>query len=506
MTEPTNGAQHPDAPAPASNAPAPASNAPAPASKALWGGRFQTGPSPELQALSVSTHFDFRLAGYDLLQTRSHARVLHQAGLLSDAELAEVDGAIATVGQAVRDGSLVPGPDDEDVHTVVEQALIAALGATGGKIRAGRSRNDQIATDLRLFLRDHARGLAAVTLDLCDAIVEQARSHQATPAPGFTHLQHAQPVTLGHELAKHAHALLRDVDRLRDWDARAAVCPLGSGALSGSSLGLDPQRVARELGFDRPAANSIDAVSDRDFAAEFLFVCAMIGVHLSRLGEEVCLWVSQEFAWARLHDSWSTGSSIMPQKKNPDIAELARGKSGRLIGNLVALLTTLKGLAFAYNRDLQEDKEPVFDSLDTLTLVLPAMTGMVATLEFDPAAVSAGAASGHSLATEIADWLVRAQVPFRDAHEVAGQAVQLAESSGVELWELPAADLLALHPQLTEAVYDVLTVEGALAARTTSAGTGPQQVSEQVAALAETVTTDRAWAQAGVIPDRPTWL
>ncbi|MGA1089813.1 MAG: argininosuccinate lyase, partial [Candidatus Nanopelagicales bacterium] len=389
-----------------------------------------------MAALSASVHFDWRLAPYDIRQTAAHARVLHRAGLLTEAELADVLGALDGLAADVATGDFLPGPDDEDVHTAIERGLLERLGALGGKLRAGRSRNDQVATDFRLYLRDQARAIAVDVIALQEALLAQAQEHIDTIAPGFTHLQHAQPVSFGHELAKHVHALARDVDRLRDWDHRAALSPLGAGALAGSSLGLDPQAVAEELGFRGALANSIDAVSDRDWVAEFLFAAAMIGVHLSRLGEEVVLWTSREFAWATLDDAWSTGSSIMPQKKNPDVAELIRGKSGRLIGDLTGLLATLKGMPFAYNRDLQEDKEPVFDAVDQLLLVLPAVTGMVATLRFDTIRMSTSAPEGFALATDIAEWLVKRGVPFRDAHEIAGACVREAESRGVELWDL----------------------------------------------------------------------
>jgi argininosuccinate lyase len=351
-----------------------------------------------------------------------------------------------------------------------------------------------VATDFRLFLRDHARFVAGAVVDLQRAILTQAEAHVDTASPGFTHLQHAQPVSFGHELAKHVHAFARDVDRLRDWDRRTALSPMGAGALAGSSLPLDPQAVARELGFRDAVANSIDAVSDRDFVAELLFTTAMIGVHLSRLGEEICLWTSREFAWARLDDAWSTGSSIMPQKKNPDVAELARGKAGRLIGDLTAILTVLKGLPFAYNRDLQEDKEPAFDAIDTLLLVLPAMTGCVATLTFDVERMEESAPQGFALATDIAEWLVRQGVPFREAHEVAGGCVRRAEARGVELWDLTDEELHDISDHLTPAVRGVLSLRGALDARAAFGGTAPVRVREQLAAVRQTVDADAAWA------------
>src|ERR687890_1245187 len=368
----------------------------------LWGGRFAGGPSPELEALSRSTHFDWRLAPYDLAGSRAHARVLHRAGLLAEDELDRMLEGIAEL----------------------DRRLVELLGPDlGGRLRAGRSRNDQIATLFRLWLREHARTLAALVLDLVDALAEQAARHLDPPAvmPGRTHLQSAQPVLLSHHLLAHAWPLVRDVGRLAEWDVRvAADSPYGSGALAGSSLGLDPEAVAADLGFAGSTPNSIDGTAARDFVAEFAFVTAMIGVDLSRQAEEVVLWATPEFGFVTLDDGYSTGSSIMPQKKNPDIAELARGKSGRLIGNLAGLLATLKALPLAYNRDLQEDKEPVFDSVDTLEVLLPAFAGQVATLHFATTRMAALAPRGFSLATDIAEWLVRRGVPFRGAHELAG--------------------------------------------------------------------------------------
>ncbi len=457
----------------------------------LWGGRFASGPADAMAALSLSTHFDWRLAPYDLQQTRAHAQVLARADLLTNDELQQILDAIDELKAEVLTGSAVPDVSDEDVHTAIERMLIGKLGDLGGKLRAGRSRNDQVATDFRLFLRDAAASIANAVLDLTDAINAQADRHVDTPSPGFTHLQHAQPLSFGHELAKHSHALLRDVDRLADWDKRAARSPLGAGALAGSSLQLDPEQVAVELGFDAALANSVDAVSDRDFVAEFCFVGAMIGVHLSRIGEEAILMASREFAWAKLHDEWSTGSSIMPQKKNPDVAELARGKAGRLIGNLTGLLATLKALPFGYNRDLQEDKEPAFDTVDQLLLVLPAMTGMVSTLEFDTQRMAVSAPEGFALATDIAEWLVREGVPFRSAHEIAGACVRAAEERGVELWDLSDEELANIDPALTPEVRAVLSVEGALDSRATFSGTAPAQVREQITELQKASTTAR---------------
>jgi argininosuccinate lyase len=460
----------------------------------LWGGAFATGPSAELQALSVSIHFDWRLAPYDLQSSRAHARVLHKAGLLDDSELSAMLGALDELERDVRSGAFTPTVADEDVHTALERGLVERLGTLGGKLRAGRSRNDQVATDLRLYLRDQARSLANALADLQSVLIEQAERHIETVAPGFTHLQRAQPVSFAHELLKHVHALSRDVSRLRDWDGRAARSPLGAGALAGSTLPLDPQATARELGFDDACANSIDAVSDRDFVAELGFVTALIGVHLSRLGEEVVLWTSKEFGWAQLNDAWATGSSIMPQKRNPDIAELARGKSGRLIGNLTTVLTVLKGLPFAYNRDLQEDKEPVFDSVDTLLVLLPAVSGMVATLTFDTDRMAAAAPAGHALATDVAEWLVRRGVAFREAHEIAGACVRLCDERGVELWDLSDADLASVSSHLTPEVREVLSARGALDARSAFGGTAPVRVLEQLEAARDDVVDGAAWA------------
>jgi argininosuccinate lyase len=460
----------------------------------LWGGRFGGGPSEALARLSVSVHFDWRLAPYDLKASRAHARVLHRAGLLDEAELAAMLGALDDLDAAVRDGSFRPTVDDEDVHTALERGLLERVGTLGGKLRAGRSRNDQVATDLRLYLRDAARQVAARVAELETALVGLAERHRGTPMPGMTHLQHAQPVLFAHHLLAHVHAFKRDVERLVDWDKRAALSPLGAGALAGSSLPLDPAAVAAELGFDGPVANSIDAVSDRDFAAEFLFVAALLGVHLSRLGEELCLWATTEFAWVEIDDAYATGSSIMPQKKNPDVAELARGKSGRLLGNLTALLTTLKGLPLAYDRDLQEDKEPVFDSVEQLLLVLPALAGMVSTLHVRDERLADAAATGHALATDVAEWLVRSGVPFRDAHEVAGRLVRWCDEHGCELWEVRDDDLAAVDARLTPDVHSVLSVRGALESRSTYGGTAPVRVGEQLSALADAAHTHAAWA------------
>ncbi|HEY8475112.1 MAG TPA: argininosuccinate lyase [Natronosporangium sp.] len=459
----------------------------------LWGGRFSGGPAEALARLSASVHFDWRLAPYDLAASKAHARVLARAGLLEPAELDRMLAALDELGADCAAGRFTPTVEDEDVHTALERGLLERLGPLGGKLRAGRSRNDQIATDLRLYLRDAARALAGRLVELAEALAGQARRHLDTPAPGMTHLQHAQPVSFAHQLLAHVQPLLRDLDRLRDWDGRAAISPLGAGALAGSSLPLDPAAVAAELGFTAPAANSMDAVADRDFVAEFLFVTALIGVHLSRLGEELVLWTSQEFGWVELDDAYATGSSIMPQKKNADIAELARGKAGRLIGGLVAVLSMLKGLPLTYDRDLQEDKEPAFDAVDTLELVLPALAGMVATMTVRTDRLAAAAPVGYTLATEVADWLVRRGVPFREAHEITGRLVGLCAERGCEFDEVSDEELVKVSPRLTPEVREVLSVASALAARTTPGSTGPGPVAAQLAAVDEMLAEWRRW-------------
>lgn len=451
---------------------------------ALWGARFASGPSPELAALSRSTHFDWALALYDIAGSHAHAKALAAAGYLDADEESAMHEGLDELARGIQDGTLRPAPGDEDVHGALEAALLRVVGPElGGKLRAGRSRNDQIATLVRMYLLDHSRTIAREILRLVDAIVAQADAHPDAVMPGRTHLQHAQPILLAHHLQAHAWPLVRDLERLRDWSARAAVSPYGGGALAGSSLGLDPELVARELGLARPSENSLDGTAARDVVAEFAYVAAQIGIDLSRFAEDVILWNTREFGFVTLDDGYSTGSSIMPQKKNPDIAELARGKAGRLVGNLTGLLTTLKGLPLAYNRDLQEDKEPVFDSIETLEVVLPAFAGMIATLRFDTERMAELAPLGFSLATDVADWLVRQGVPFRDAHEISGALVRLCEEHGIELHEASDDQLASVSPALTPEVRGVLTVEGSVASRSGAGGTSPVRVAEQRAEL-----------------------
>jgi argininosuccinate lyase len=491
VADPRAGMPQPGMPEPDSVAPQ--------AKVSLWGGRFAGNAATALTALSKSTHFDWRLAPYDIAGSRAHARVLHRAGLLDEAGL---DAMLVGLGQLltdVRSGAFGPDEDDEDVHTALERGLIERAGAdVGGRLRAGRSRNDQVATLFRMYLRDHARTMSALVLEVVDALVAQSHQHIDVAMPGRTHLQHAQPVLLAHHLLAHAWALLRDVERWQDWDRRTAISPYGSGALAGSSLGLDPEAVAADLGFTGSVENSIDGTASRDFASEFAFVSAMTAVDISRLAEEVVIWSTREFSFVTLDDAYSTGSSIMPQKKNPDVAELARGKAGRLVGDLAGLLTTLKAMPLAYNRDLQEDKEPVFDGVDTLEVLLPAFAGMIATLRFNTERLESLAPQGFSLATDIAEWLVRKDVPFRIAHEVAGACVRECEGRGIELWDLSDDDLAAISAHLTPAVRTVLTVRGSLDSRDAKGGTAPVRVREQLEIVQTIAGERREWALTAV--------
>ena len=463
---------------------------------ALLGGRFAGGPSQALAALSVSTQFDWRLARHDIAGSKAHARVLHRAGLLDDQQLADMEAALDRLDADVASGAFRPDPEDEDVHTALERGLMERAGTDlGGRIRAGRSRNDQIITLLRMYLRDEARALAADVLDLAEVLARRADEAGDAVIAGRTHMQHAQPVLLAHHLLAHAWPLLRDVDRLRDLDRRLDSSPYGSGALAGSTLGLDPQQVATDLGFSESVPNSIDGTAARDVVAEFAFVAAQIGVDLSRLSEEVIIWNTREFGYITLDDSYSTGSSIMPQKKNPDIAELARGKAGRLIGDLAGLMSSLKALPLAYARDLQEDKEPVFDQIDQLHLLLPAVTGMMDTAVFHTDRMAEMAPQGFSLATDIAEWLVRNGVPFRVAHELSGACVRECESQNKELADLTDDELAAIDPRLTPQVREVMTVSGSVRARNGRGGTAPERVREQLGQARDRIAELRAFAE-----------
>lgn len=463
---------------------------------ALWGGRFSGGPTEAMAALSKSTHFDWVLAPYDVLASQAHARVLHKANLLSDEDFDTLIAGLQKLGEDVADGSFGPEPSDEDVHGAMERGLIDRVGPeVGGRLRAGRSRNDQVATLFRMWVRDAIRDITAGVLDVVDALVAQSDRHPDAIMPGKTHFQAAQPVLLAHQLLAHAQPLLRDVQRFQDLDKRLAVSPYGSGALAGSSLALDPEAIAEELGFDSAADNSIDATSSRDFASEAAFVFAQVAVDLSRLAEEIIAWSTPEFGYVTLADEWSTGSSIMPQKKNPDVAELMRGKTGRLIGNATGLLATLKAMPLAYNRDLQEDKEPIADSVAQLNLLLPAMAGLVGTLTFHPERLRELAPAGFTLATDLAEWMVRQGVPFRVAHEASGSCVRIAESRGVDLVDLTDEELAGVHEALTPEVREVLTIDGAVASRATRGGTAGVRVAEQKERIREAAAADRKWAE-----------
>ncbi|TFB95457.1 argininosuccinate lyase [Cryobacterium sp. HLT2-28] len=451
---------------------------------ALWGGRFAGGPSPELAKLSKSTQFDWPLAPYDIRGSRAHARALAAAGYLTGDELTAMVAGLDELADAVASGRFQPAETDEDVHSSLERGLIDIVGVElGGKLRAGRSRNDQVATLVRMLLRDKAVTISAHVIDLIDALASQAEANEHAIMPGRTHLQHAQPVLLAHHLFAHCWPLVRDLERFTDWNKRADFSPYGSGALAGNTLGLDARLVATDLGFSAVVENSIDGTASRDLVAEFAFITAQIGIDLSRLAEEIILWNTREFGFVTLDDGYSTGSSIMPQKKNPDIAELARGKSGRMIGNLTGLLTTLKGLPLAYNRDLQEDKEPVFDSIETLEVLLPAFSGMIATLTFHTERMAELAPAGFSLATDVAEWLVKRHVSFRDAHEITGSLVKFAEQHDLDLHEVDDASLQTISAHLTPDVREVLSIQGSVDRRDGQAGTAPVRVAEQRAVL-----------------------
>jgi argininosuccinate lyase len=458
----------------------------------LWHGRFGEGPSDELLEFTVSLPFDRRLAGDDLTGSRAHVAMLARVGLLSADEAAMIVAALARVEEELDAGTFVFAPTDEDIHTAVERRVTELAGDAGGKLHTGRSRNDQVALDLRLFLRREGLAVARGIHELQEVLVGRAAAADDDAyLPGYTHLQRAQPVLLAHHLLAHSWAFARDVDRWRDALARADVSPLGAGALAGSSLPLDPDSVAAELGFARRFENSLDAVSDRDFVAEALFVLALTQVHLSRLGEEIVLWASDEFGFLRLHDTYSTGSSMMPQKKNPDVAELARGGAGRLIGHLTGLLATLKGLPLAYNRDLQGDKEPLFDALDTCRRALAAMSGLLATAEFVPERMRAAADGATTAATDLAEHLVGNGLPFRDAHALVGNLVRQAHERGV-----PLDELVLTEPQLGPDALPLLAPGAAVRRRTTPGGGGPEPVQEQLTAAQAALAAQRAWLDA----------
>ena len=460
-------------------------------SSSLWGGRFSGATNDAVAALSRSIHFDWRLAPYDIKGTRAHLLALRAAGYLAEAELVKLDKALAELDKRVTSGMFVAKATDEDVHSALERGLIEMVGPElGGKVRAGRSRNDQIATLIRIYLLDQSALIRTEVLQLIDVLTTLAQEHLSEPMPGRTHFQHAQPVLLSHHLLAHVWPLVRDLERLAQWRERASFSPYGAGALAGTSLELDPNIVSEALGLTAPMANSMDATSSRDVVAEFAFIGTLISINLSRFAEEIIIWASAEFNYVKLADAFSTGSSIMPQKKNPDVAELTRGKAGRIIGDLTGLLSTLKALPLSYNRDLQEDKEPVFDIADNLLLILPAFTGMVATMEFNTARMEELSSAGYSLATDVAEWLVKQRVPFKEAHEITGKLVAFAESNDLELSEVSDVELAAISKHLTPEVREALNVAGSIRSRSGTGGTAVPRVLDQISALRKMVPSE----------------
>ena len=453
-----------------------------PSGQAVWGGRFAREPAALMQAINVSLGFDRRLWRQDLAGSRAHAAMLVAQGIVSAADGASIARGLAEIEREVEAGTFPFRDAYEDIHMNMEVRLGELIGEAAGRLHTARSRNDQVATDFRLWVREACDRAIDRIEALQRACIARAEAHAATLMPGFTHLQPAQPVTFGHHLMAYVEMFARDAGRFRDARARMNECPLGSAALAGSPFQIDRQATARALGFDRPTANSLDAVSDRDFALEALSACAITAVHLSRLAEEIVVWVTPGFGFVQLSDAFTTGSSIMPQKRNPDAAELVRAKAGRILGALTSLVVVMKGLPLAYSKDMQEDKVPVFEAFDALELSLEAMAGMVLDLEPDVARMAQAAGRGFSTATDLADWLVRAlDIPFRQAHHVTGAAVKRAEALGVDLADLSLAELQAIEPRVTQAVYQVLSPEASVASRTSYGGTAPEAVRRQVA-------------------------
>ena len=452
------------------------------AANAQWGGRFAAGPSVIMAEINASIGFDRKLWRQDIRGSLAHAAMLARAGIISAPDEAAIRDGLAAIGAEIEAGRFAFDEALEDIHMNIEARLTERIGEAGKRLHTARSRNDQVATDFRLWVRDALDSLDGQVAALMQALADRAAEHAGSPMPGFTHLQTAQPVTFGHHLLAYVEMLHRDRGRMADARRRLNECPLGSAALAGTSFPIDRAATAAALGFDRPTANSLDAVSDRDFALEFLSAAAICAIHVSRLAEEVVIWCSAPFGFVRLSDAFTTGSSIMPQKRNPDAAELARAKVGRIMGALVALLTVMKGLPLAYAKDTQEDKEPVFDAADALSLSLAAMAGMVRDLVPDTARMRAMAGSGFATATDLADWLVRVlQLPFRTAHHVTGRLVAAAEAKGSDLSGLTLAEMQAIEPGITGAVFGVLTVEASVASRTSHGGTAPANVAREAA-------------------------
>ena len=449
---------------------------------AQWGGRFAAGPSVIMAEINASIGFDRKLWRQDIRGSLAHAAMLARAGIIGVEDEAAIRAGLEAVGAEIEAGRFTFDPALEDIHMNIEARLTERIGEAGKRLHTARSRNDQVATDFRLWVREALVSLDAQVAELMRALADRAAEHAASPMPGFTHLQTAQPVTFGHHLLAYVEMLNRDRGRMADARWRMNECPLGSAALAGTSFPIDRAATAAALGFDRPTANSLDAVSDRDFALEFLSAAAICAIHISRLAEEIVIWCSAPFGFVRLSDAFTTGSSIMPQKRNPDAAELARAKVGRIMGALVALLTVMKGLPLAYAKDTQEDKEPVFDAADALSLSLAAMAGMVRDLAPDTARMRAMAGSGFATATDLADWLVRVlHLPFRTAHHVTGRLVAAAEAKGCDLAGLTLAEMQAVEPGITQAVFGVLTVDASVASRTSYGGTAPANVAREAA-------------------------
>ncbi|MEM9013231.1 MAG: argininosuccinate lyase [Pseudomonadota bacterium] len=448
----------------------------------MWGGRFGSGPDAVMQAINSSISFDQRLAAQDIRASSAHVDMLAATGIVSDSDAAAIREGLLTVLSELEAGTFPFSAELEDIHMNVEARLAERIGAPAGRLHTARSRNDQVATDFRLWVRDRIDDAVTALGALMRACLDQAERGAEMVMPGFTHLQVAQPVTWGHHMLAYVEMFARDRARFVDARARMNESPLGAAALAGTSFPIDRAQTAATLGFDRPMANSLDAVSDRDFALEFLSAAAIAATHLSRLAEELVIWSSAQFRFVALSDRFSTGSSIMPQKRNPDAAELVRAKVGRISGALVALLTVMKGLPLAYSKDMQEDKEPVFDAADALSLVLAAAEGMIRDLEPDGAAMRRAANAGFSTATDLADWLVRSlDLPFREAHHITGRLVKAAEDAGVDLADLSLEAMQAVHPKIDEAVFEVLSVENSVASRTSFGGTAPVRVREEIA-------------------------
>ncbi len=452
----------------------------------MWGGRFAASPAEIMEEINVSISFDKELAPQDIRGSKAHAAMLGETGIITKSDAREILRGLDQVAAEIADGSFTFSRALEDVHMNVESRLKELIGAPAGRLHTARSRNDQVATDFRLFVRDAADGIVRTIGDLQAALVAKAETHAATVMPGFTHLQPAQPVTFGHHLLAYVEMLGRDRGRFVDARRRLNECPLGSAALAGTSFPIDRAKTAEVLGFDRPMANSLDGVADRDFALEVLAAAAITAVHLSRFAEEIVLWMTPQFGFIRLSDRFTTGSSIMPQKRNPDAAELVRAKVGRIAAAFQGLLMVMKGLPLAYSKDMQEDKEATFDALASLRLALAAMAGMVGDLEPNKEAMRAAAGRGYSTATDLADWLVRElKMPFRDAHHVTGAIVKAAEERGLELEKVPLDAMRAIEPKISDAVYSVLSVENSVKSRRSYGGTSPQNVAKMA----------RAWAR-----------